>query len=80
MELWQELFYNILKNEAMEIHFPQIRDISELVQTKCYQALWEIKQILNDDTLTDKECFMKIEEIIFVFEKLDCQLGNRHDF
>jgi hypothetical protein len=80
MELWQELFYNILKNEAMEIHFPQIRDISELVQTKCYQALWEIKQILNDDTLTDKECFMKIEEIICVFEKLDCQLGNRHDF
>ena len=43
-------------------------------------SLSPIKQILNDDTLTDQECFIKIKEIICIFEKLDCQLGSRHDF
>ena len=39
-----------------------------------------IKEILEDDELEDEECFMKIEEIVCVFEDLGMGCGSRHDF
>ena len=80
MELWQEIFCNLLKEEKIAISFPQISDISDLLDSQCYCALKEIQQTIKDDTLSDKECFMKIEEIICVFEKIGSNGGNRHDF
>ncbi|MCI8704143.1 MAG: hypothetical protein HFE60_07645 [Anaerotignum sp.] len=47
---------------------------------KCYQALEEIKGILESDGLEDKECFEKIEEIVCIYERLGSDGGNRHDF
>ncbi|MEE1055782.1 MAG: hypothetical protein UH239_00850 [Acutalibacteraceae bacterium] len=45
-----------------------------------YKALQKIKTIIEDDSLEDKECFMKIEEIVCLFEALGSDGGNRHDF
>ena len=36
--------------------------------------------VIQDDSLADSECFMKIEEIIAVFEILGSGGGLRHDF
>lgn len=80
MELWQEIFCNALKEEKIEIIFPQISDISSFLDSFCYRTLKEIQQIIQDDTLSDEECFMKIEEIICLFEKIGSNGGNRHDF
>jgi len=80
MNLYQEILCNLLKSETLEINFPNIPAMANLVELKCYEALRKIKEILEDDTLSDKECFWKIEEIVCVLEELGSDAGNRHDF
>lgn len=80
MNLYQEILCNLLKSETLEINFPNLPAMVHLVELKCYKALQKIKEILEDDTLSDKECFWKIEEIVCVLEELGSDAGNRHDF
>ena len=80
MELWQDIFLKLLRDQKMEIAFPQMPDMEELLTSECYRALQEIHDILKDDTLSDKECFEKIENIVCVFEKIGSNGGGRHDF
>ena len=80
MELWQDIFLKLLRDQKMEIAFPQMPDMEELLTSECYRALQEIRNILKDDTLSDKECFEKIENIVCVFEKIGSNGGGRHDF
>lgn len=55
-------------------------DLTEIVESKCYVALQQIKEILEDDSLEDENCFMKIEKIVCLFEELGSDCANRHDF
>ena len=80
MELWQEIFVNLLQDTNMEISFPQIPDMKSLLESACYRALSEIKEILKDEALSDKECFEKIEKIVCAFEQIGSNGGGRHDF
>lgn len=50
------------------------------MEMRCYEALRKIKNILEDESLTDTVCFQKIEEIIKVFEEIGSDGGSRHDF
>ncbi|MBC8528153.1 hypothetical protein H8699_01695 [Christensenellaceae bacterium NSJ-44] len=54
--------------------------LSPLLSDNCYQALVQIKAVLEDDSLNDRECFMKIEKIVSIYEGLGSGCGNRHDF
>ena len=80
MDLWQEIFCDILRKYSAEIAFLQAPSLKELFSLRCYQALRKIQDILKDDSLSDKECFAKIEEIVCVFEELGSDCGERHDF
>ena len=80
MNLYQEILCQLLKSETVEVNFPNIPAMVNLVELKCYAALQEIKNVLEDDTLSDKECFCKIEEIVRVLESLGSNAGSRHDF
>ena len=80
MNLYQEILCNLLQNEQIEVNFLNIPAMVNLVELKCYEALRKIKEILEDDTLSDKECFLKIEEIVCILEELGSDAGNRHDF
>ena len=40
----------------------------EIVSTASFYALNKIREIIRDDSLSDKSCFYKIEEIVKVFE------------
>ena len=51
----------------------------EIIETESYKALQKIKEIIQDSSLDDKECFMKIEEIVCIFEALGGSVGNRLD-
>ena len=81
MELYKELLTNILAKEEINIIFPNLKmDTDKLIELEAYSALKKIKAIIQDDSLDDKECFLKIEEIICLFESLGSNGGGRHDF
>lgn len=81
MELYKEILIHLLREEEVRVYFPDLKiDAEKLLNLSCYQALCAIKTILQDDSLTDKQCFQKIEEIICLFESLGSNCGSRHDF
>lgn len=55
-------------------------DPTEIIHDRCYQAICEIKGILEDDSLDDTDCFWRIEKIVTVLEELGLDAGTRHDF
>ena len=81
MDLCKEIIISILKDEDLEISFPNLEyEISKAVELRCYKALKEIKSILADDTLEDETCFERIEKIVCLFEEMGSTCGGRHDF
>lgn len=81
MELWKEILAHCLVGEQMEITFPNLQlDASSIVEGQCYQALKQIKELLEDDRLEDRDCFLKIEHIISTLEILGSGAGSRYDF
>jgi len=46
----------------------------------CYQALCRIRAILDEDSLSDGECFERIEAIVMALENIGMDGGSRHDF
>jgi len=81
MELYHELLFQYLINSSCEVRFPDINlNADDIVHTQCYKALQKIKEIIDDDSLNDKECFHKIENIIQVLESVGVSCGDRHDF
>ncbi len=81
MELYKEILIKVLKSCEVNITFSNL-DINaeKIIELECYITLQKIKTIIEDDSLEDKECFMKIEKIICLFEELGSDGGNRHDF
>lgn len=77
MELYKEILLNLLIHN--EIKTPLLNPL-ELLEHECYNALLKIKTIIEDDSLSDNECFKKVEEIVSLFEQLGSNGGNRHDF
>ena len=81
MELYKEILAGVLAHQEIQINFPNLQITpTEIVELKSYQVLQKIKAVITDDSLTDSECFMKIEEIINIFETLVSGGGTRHDF
>ena len=81
MQLYQEILAAALAKEEVQITFPNLKiNLTEIVESESYQALQKIKAVITDDSLTDSECFMKIDEIINIFETLGSGGGTRHDF
>lgn len=79
MDLLGEILVKALKNESLQIAFPNI-NVERIVELECYKALQAIKHIIDDDSLNDAECFEKIEAIVQTFENLGSDGGFRHDF
>ena len=81
MDLYKEILVKILENRKIEVAFSNLSiNVTEIVEQESYKAFQKIKAVIQDDSLSDNECFMKIEEIICLFEELGSGGGNRHDF
>lgn len=81
MELYKEILAHALTHGQVQVTFSgENADVAEIVEGTCYKALQRIKTIIEDDRLTDKECFMKIEKVVCIFEEIGSNGGNRHDF
>lgn len=81
MDLYVEMLKEILSTQTVRVTFPDLTDTpAQLVDSACYRALEEIRDIIRDESLSDKECFQKIEEIVCVLESLGSGGQGRHDF
>ena len=76
MELWEEILLHTLK----EYNIIKKKRLDRVIRSKCYTALESIKSIISDNSLDDRECFLKIEEIICVLEGIGSNGGGRHDY
>lgn len=79
MELYEEILLYHLQKMLDETHTSKT-DPCLIVESICYQALKKIKAIIEDDSLDDPECFMKIEQIVCALENIGSSGGTRHDF
>lgn len=79
MELWRELLISGLQNENNKFNFINDNTLKEILERKCYEVLLQIKQTIENDKLSDEDCFIKIEEIINTLEKNNI-FCDRHDF
>ena len=74
MELYEEILLHAVKQGKFSLTADQT------ITNACYQALLEIKAVLENDHLTDEDCFWRIEEIVRIFEEIGSDAGSRHDF
>lgn len=79
MELWRELLIGGLYDEHTAFNCANDEKLVEIIKNQCYKVLLQIKQVIDDETLSDKDCFIKIEEILGILEKNHIYC-NRHDF
>ena len=79
MELYEEILLGLLKKDS-GLHVQTKAQLSCIVEQTCYQTLKKIKAIIEDDSLEDRECFYKIEQIICLLEEIGSDGGNHHDF
>lgn len=79
MELWRELLISGLQNESYRLDGIDDKTLKEMVESRSYQVLLQIKQTIEEERLSDRDCFIKIEKIICALEenKIFC---DRHDF
>lgn len=81
MSLYTEIMAYALQQYDVYVSFPdQEIDLTKITTDLCYQAIQEIQCILKDDSLSDPECFAKIEAIIDTLEDRGIDCTPRHDF
>ena len=61
MEFAVELLSKLLERRKIAVSFPDLAlTAQDLLESASYQALCQIRGILQDDTLSDPECFQKL--------------------
>ena len=81
MDLAIQLLSKLLERRQIRVTFPDLNlTAQEMVEASSYQALCQIREILRDDSLSDPECFEKIERFVCLFEQIGSNCGSRHDF
>ena len=77
LALYQELIcrdlgkYILRHLDSAQLHYERV------VETKAYNALYEIRQVIRDETFND---FEAIEAIIRIFDAYDLDADFRQDF
>ena len=79
MELWKELLICGLQDENFEFNYMSDNVLKQMIEVESYKILMQIKKLIDDDNFSDKDCFIKIEEILNVLGENNI-LCNRHDF
>lgn len=80
MQLWKEILLKALEKKEIDQVIMLDEKAVDFVDRKCYSAVEKIKAVIQDDSLSDQQCFYKIEEIICILEAIGSNGGNRHDF
>ncbi|NLO85831.1 MAG: hypothetical protein GX096_10460 [Clostridiales bacterium] len=75
MELYKDLLLKLQSSNPQETLPPETP--TKISESTCYQAIQDIRKILDDDKLHDFEC---IEKIVVLLENIGSDGGSRHDF
>ena len=76
-EFCAEILAKILVEADTEIHIqglPASNYLESMLEMESFMALNRIREILDDDSLDDRDCF------VCTFEELGPGGGSRHDF
>lgn len=77
MDLRSELLANSIADKIID-SIKNIRiDADEAVKIQAEEVLSEIKQVIQNNKLSD---FEAVENIVCIFEKYSISAGGRHDF
>jgi hypothetical protein len=77
MNIKLELIQNHLSDCLSEAFEMNVINADEIADSSAINILDKIKQIINDDSLTD---FGAIEKIVCVLEENNISCGTRHNF
>ena len=80
MDMYAEILSKALEKGEVDVKFPGGINTKDIVEGRCYAALSQIRDIIDDLSLDDSECLQKIEEIMRTLESQGISIGGRHDF
>lgn len=69
--------WEYLRDHEVQVTFPDLATrVENLVEMRCYQALLEIKDILEDPSLSDPECTMRMKYIVYTLQDYGVSLRD----
>lgn len=80
MEVALNILAKLLIEHGAQVTISGGEGLEQLLRERCCQALKEIRDVLDDGTLNDPDCFRRIEKIVEIYEALGAGGGSRHDF
>ena len=80
MEFYKDILCTLLQNSTVEVKLTDLTLPTDFFGAVCYRALKMIKAVIEDDTVDDPTCFLRIEAIMEIFENLSNKIPHRHDF
>ena len=78
MTLYEEILWGCLRDIPVQVTFPNLTvNPSDLVEMKSFLAIERIRDILEQEELTDQECAMQIRYVIYTLEAEGISINRR---
>lgn len=78
MTLYEEILWGCLRDIPVQVTFPNLTvNPSDLVEMKIFLAIERIRDILEQEELTDQECAMQIRYVIYTLEAEGISIKRR---
>ena len=78
MTLYEEILWGCLRDIPVQLTFPNLTvNPSDLVEMKSFLAIERIRDILEQEELTDQECAMQIRYVIYTLEAEGISIKRR---
>lgn len=78
MTLYEEILWVCLRDIPVQVTFPNLTvNPSDLVEMKSFLAIERIRDILEQEELTDQECAMQIRYVIYTLEAEGISIKRR---
>lgn len=77
---WGNLKKDFWRNALFPKKLLTPEQAAEIIQSRCYQMLCQIRAALDEPNMNDAACFQRIEEIVEIIEQYGSDGGYRHDY
>lgn len=78
MTLYEEILWGCLRDIPVQVTFPNLTvNPSDLLEMKSFLAIERIRDILEQEELTDQECAMQIRYVIYTLEAEGISIKRR---